>query len=283
VDSVVVRSRGTRLAVAGVAALILAADQATKSAALAANPHGNSSGLVSLRLVRNTGAGFGIGSGHPLVIALLAVAILAVAVALLLRTSSRAVALSLAAVVGGAAGNLADRLFRAPGLGRGAVVDWIHVSFYAPTFNLADLAIRLGALIALLAVVAPQLTTRRRTASLASPTRNSAKLLGVVSTTWSLSTLSNRLRYRPVPEHRSRQVFREAPTSVAAGAAGFFLQVDEPVAVRVGEEEHRRGTVEVQDLVVVQRRAGLAEPRVGGLGVGRVEPDGHRDFAVRRQ
>ncbi len=156
-----------------IAALVLAADQATKSAVLAANPRGDGSGLVSLRLVRNTGAGGGIGACHPLVITLTALAILAVAVALLARTSSRAVALSLAAVVGGAAGNLADRLFRAPGPGRGAVVDWIHVAFYPPTFNLADLAIRLGALVALIAVIAPQLFTRRRTTALASPTRHS--------------------------------------------------------------------------------------------------------------
>lgn len=176
------RSRGTRLAVTGVAALVLAADQATKSAVLLANPHG--SGLVSLRLVRNSGASFGIGSGHPLVITLTALAILAVAVALLVRTSSRAVSLALAAVAGGAAGNLADRLFRAPGLGRGAVVDWIHVAFYPPTFNLADLAIRLGALVALIAVIAPQLTTRRRTTSPVSPTRHGAELLGVIATTW---------------------------------------------------------------------------------------------------
>lgn len=176
------RSRRTRLTAVGVAALVLGADQATKSAVVAANPRGNGGGLVSLRLVRNTGATFGIGAGHPLLITLTALAILAVAVALLVRASSRAVALSLAAVAGGAAGNLADRLFRAPGLGRGAVVDWVHVSFYPPTFNLADVAIRLGALIALIAVTAPQLTTRRRTASLVSPTRNSTKLLGVFST-----------------------------------------------------------------------------------------------------
>jgi signal peptidase II len=154
VDSVVLRSRRTRLAVAGVAALVLAADQATKSAVVAASPRGNGSGLVSLRLVRNTGASFGLGAGHPLLITLTAAAILVVAVALLLRVPSRGVALSLAAVAGGAAGNLADRLFRHPGLGRGAVIDWIHVAFYPPTFNLADVAIRLGAVIAVIAALA---------------------------------------------------------------------------------------------------------------------------------
>ena len=73
------------------------------------------------------------------------------------------------------------------------------------------------------------------------------------------------------------------PVSVVAGAAGFFLQIDEPVAVGVGEEEHRRGAVEVDDLIVVQFRARLAKPRVGGLGAGRAQPYGHRYLAVGRQ
>lgn len=167
------RSRGTRLAVIGVAALVLATDQATKSAVLAANPHGEGSGLVSLRLVRNTGASFGIGAGHPLVITLTAAAILAVAVAVLARTSNRTVALSLAAVAGGAAGNLADRLFRGPGLGRGPVVDWIHVAFYPPAFNLADLAIRVGALVAAIVLLAA--APRHHSTGLASRTRHSTK------------------------------------------------------------------------------------------------------------
>ena len=60
-------------------------------------------------------------------------------------TPSRLTALFLAAVLGGALGNLADRIFRSPGLGRGAVIDWIHVAWYPATFNIADVAIRLGA------------------------------------------------------------------------------------------------------------------------------------------
>jgi len=56
-DSVVLRSRGT--AVAGVVALVLAADQVSKSAVVAANPHGTGSGLVTVRLVHNTGAAVG--------------------------------------------------------------------------------------------------------------------------------------------------------------------------------------------------------------------------------
>ena len=82
--------------------------------------------------------------------------VIAVVAVLLARTRRRVAALFLAAVLGGALGNLADRLFRAPGLGRGAVVDWIHVAWYPATFNLADLAIRVGAVGAVVAMLGAQ-------------------------------------------------------------------------------------------------------------------------------
>lgn len=147
----IARPRGTRRAAAGTALLVLAADQASKSLVMTASPAGDGGGPVSVRLVHNSGASFGIGAGHPLVITLTAGAVLALALVLLARTRSRAVALSLGAVAGGAAGNLADRLLRGPRLGSGSVVDWIHVAIYPATFNLADAAIRLGALCALIA------------------------------------------------------------------------------------------------------------------------------------
>ena len=147
----IARSHGTRRGVAGTALLVLAADQASKSLVMTASPAGDGGGAVSVRLVHNSGASFGIGAGHPLVITLTAAVVLALALVLLARTRSRAVALSLGAVAGGAAGNLADRLLRGPGLGSGSVVDWIHVAIYPATFNLADVAIRLGALCALIA------------------------------------------------------------------------------------------------------------------------------------
>jgi signal peptidase II len=146
VEAAAFKSPRTRHALAGVAALVLAADQVTKSLVLAADPSGGGRGLVSVRLVRNTGASFGIGAGHPVLITLTAAAVLAVAAMLLVRVRSRIAALLLAAMAGGAIGNLADRLFRAPGFGRGAVVDWIHVVGYPATFNIADVAIRVGAL-----------------------------------------------------------------------------------------------------------------------------------------
>jgi signal peptidase II len=162
VDSAALRSPGTWRAAAGVAVLVLAADQVSKSLVVAAAPRGRSGGLVSVRLVRNTGASFGIGAGHPVLVTLVAVAVLAVAIVLLARTRSRGAALFLAAVAGGAAGNLADRLMRSPGFGRGAVVDWIHLAGYPATFNLADVAIRLGALGALIAALASSPGAGRR-------------------------------------------------------------------------------------------------------------------------
>jgi hypothetical protein len=81
---------------------------------------------VSVRVVRNTGASFGIGAGHPvLVVASSAavIAVIAVVAVLLARTRSRPAALFLAVVLGGALGNLADRVFRSPGLGRGGRLD----------------------------------------------------------------------------------------------------------------------------------------------------------------
>ena len=50
-------------------------------------------------------------------------------------------------LLGGAMGNLSDRIFRAPGLFRGDVVDWIAVTRYYPIFNLADSAIVCGGIL----------------------------------------------------------------------------------------------------------------------------------------
>jgi signal peptidase II len=55
-------------------------------------------------------------------------------------------------VLGGATGNLIDRLARSPGAFRGWVVDWISVPHFA-VFNLADSAITVGAVLAVLLAV----------------------------------------------------------------------------------------------------------------------------------
>ena len=144
---------------------VIAADQVSKSLVLSAHgADGAGLGWVSVRLVRNTGASGGLLSGYPVLVALAALAITALAAALALRARGRGVALSLAAVLGGAAGNLADRLFRAPGFGRGGVVDWIHFAGGGGSMDVADIAIQLGVIGAVVAVLASDRARKTRAA-----------------------------------------------------------------------------------------------------------------------
>ena len=52
-------------------------------------------------------------------------------------------------VLGGAVGNLLDRIFRGDGFLNGKVIDFIDFDFF-PTFNAADSAITIGAILAVL-------------------------------------------------------------------------------------------------------------------------------------
>lgn len=146
-----VRSRRVRWAMLATGAAVLVADQVTKTLVLWLHPAAGT-GLVTVRLVRNTGASGGIGAGYPVLVTLAAAVITCVAGMLAVRARGRGVAICLAAVLGGGAGNLSDRLFRSPGFGRGAVVDWIHIAGRGGSFNIADLAIQLGVLGALAAL-----------------------------------------------------------------------------------------------------------------------------------
>lgn len=69
----------------------------------------------------------------------------------IVRYSSKLVSIGwvigLGLVLGGAIGNLTDRLFRAPGPLRGHVVDFIQVGSWWPTFNVADSAVVCGAVL----------------------------------------------------------------------------------------------------------------------------------------
>jgi signal peptidase II len=111
-------------------------------------------GAIYLVETRNSGAAFSVGTGATVVLTLVALGV----VTIILRTARRmysigwAVALGL--ILGGALGNIIDRLFREPGVGRGYVVDWISLfssdGAHFAIFNLADSAITCGAILATL-------------------------------------------------------------------------------------------------------------------------------------
>ena len=62
------------------------------------------------------------------------------------RTRDTLLVVALSLVLGGALGNLIDRVFRSPGFLPGAVVDFVHIGSF-PTFNVADTAITIGAIL----------------------------------------------------------------------------------------------------------------------------------------
>jgi signal peptidase II len=105
--------------------------------------------FLQLVVTRNPGAAFSIGVGMTVVFSVIAIGVIAV----ILRTSRRirsiAWAITLGLLLGGATGNLVDRIFRWPGLFRGWVVDWIELPHW-PVFNLADSAIVCGGVLAVL-------------------------------------------------------------------------------------------------------------------------------------
>lgn len=130
---------------------MLAADQLTKAWAVAALDSGpvHVIGPLRLALVHNQAGAFGLGGAF---VPFLAVAALVVVLVMATTGSAAArplVAVSLGLLVGGALGNVADRLFRGDGgFLDGAVVDFVDVGFW-PVFNLADSAITCGCLLLL--------------------------------------------------------------------------------------------------------------------------------------
>jgi len=133
------------------AAVVVALDQATKAWALSALAHRSIhvAGPLSLTLRRNTGSAFSLFTGSSPALAVVA-GVLAVGIMILAtRVRSRMLAVALGLVLGGALGNLADRVFRSAS---GGVVDFIDFRFW-PTFNVADSAIVVGVVAIVVIVV----------------------------------------------------------------------------------------------------------------------------------
>ena len=132
-----------------VAAAVVVIDQLTKVWAVASLSDGPTrvvGSLLQFRLTRNPGGAFSLLTNLTPVLAVLAVVMVVYIVRTTRRTADIVMAYSLALVLGGAVGNLVDRLIRSPGFLRGEVVDFIKVPHW-PTFNVADSAITVGVIL----------------------------------------------------------------------------------------------------------------------------------------
>jgi signal peptidase II len=138
----------------GVAIFVLAADILTKALVVAhlraGEPVHVLGSVLELNLLRNPGAAFSVGDGDTIVFTAIAVAVVVYILRTARKLRSAAWAVTLGLLLGGACGNLVDRIFRAPGLFRGEVVDFIEVTRYWPVFNLADSAIVCGGILTVL-------------------------------------------------------------------------------------------------------------------------------------
>lgn len=137
--------RGLRVPLA-ITAVVVVLDQLTKHWALNELDDGHVIDVVgSLRfnLAFNRGMAFSQGEGLGPIIGVVA---LVVVVALLVsvgRSTSRWYPLAVGLIMGGALGNITDRLFRGDGWLRGGVVDFIDLQWW-PIFNVADIAVTVG-------------------------------------------------------------------------------------------------------------------------------------------
>jgi lipoprotein signal peptidase len=160
------RRRSSRLGVVlGVAVFVLAADIVSKVIVVATlsdrrclvgsfvpspPPVRLLGGVLTLCESRNPGAAFGIGgTSSTIVFTAIAVGVIIFIVRTARQIHSLPWAIALGLLLGGATGNLTDRIFRSPGPLRGWVVDWIQLPHW-PVFNLADSSITCGAVLMVL-------------------------------------------------------------------------------------------------------------------------------------
>ncbi|MGB7982645.1 MAG: signal peptidase II [Candidatus Nanopelagicales bacterium] len=137
----------------GVAATVVVIDQVTKALAVARLEGQGSVDLIGqwlqLTFVRNPGAAFSLAGNYTILISAIAI-VVAVAIVRTSRTlTSTWWAVVLGGILGGALGNLIDRLFRSPAPLRGHVVDFLELPNW-PVFNVADMALVGSAILAVL-------------------------------------------------------------------------------------------------------------------------------------
>ncbi|MCD0481619.1 signal peptidase II [Streptacidiphilus sp. ASG 303] len=105
--------------------------------------------VLTFQVIRNPGAAFGMGQALTIVFTLIAASVIVVIWRIARKLHSLPWAVALGLLLGGALGNLTDRLFRGPAVFRGHVVDFVSLQHFA-VFNLADSAIVCGGVLVVL-------------------------------------------------------------------------------------------------------------------------------------
>jgi signal peptidase II len=136
---------------------VIALDQVTKSWMVARDgPIRLIGDFLQLRVSRNAGAAFSSFTGGGRFIAVIAVVVIATLAIFIGRSERTVEIVTMGAILGGATGNLLDRIFRGSGVFDGRVVDWIDFSFF-PSFNVADSALTIGiGVLILVAMLRPE-------------------------------------------------------------------------------------------------------------------------------
>ncbi|TLQ46541.1 signal peptidase II [Streptomyces marianii] len=133
-----------------VAAVAYALDLVTKMVVVAKLEHHQPIQVIGdwlrFEAVRNPGAAFGFGEAFTIIFTIIAAVVIVVIARLARKLYSLPWAIALGMLLGGALGNLTDRIFRSPGVFEGAVVDFIAPKHFA-VFNLADSAIVCGGIL----------------------------------------------------------------------------------------------------------------------------------------
>ncbi|MEV6927017.1 signal peptidase II [Dactylosporangium sp. NPDC051485] len=142
-----------------VAAAVIAIDVAVKQWTTANLAHNEPAekilgGLIYVIYTRNSGAAFSMMRDQTWIFPIIALGVVGWLFYMIRGTASVAWAVALGFILGGAAGNLGDRLFRAPGPFRGHVVDMFSFlddhGGHFPVFNIADSALTVGVALAIL-------------------------------------------------------------------------------------------------------------------------------------
>lgn len=100
--------------------------------------------FFTLRLLRNSGAAFSLGTNSTVFLTVVALLVAIAIIKFSGSLTSRWWGLCLGLILGGACGNLVDRFFRAPGPFRGGVIDYLSFGSF-PVFNFADSCVTCGA------------------------------------------------------------------------------------------------------------------------------------------